>query len=470
VRTCFILFVVALLLVSCKPSSSDGKNPEPNGKTKTSKIDIIKPAIEKLDVPIKAVVITEVQRYSPPDGKVWPDSSAMIGRTSWHEDNGATILVSASSASAPKEPSSIFQWDIVSGKLDIIPMNPPPPVDAEGPIAILGDGQLFLFISNAGVSKTQGFKIDEGGSMPASIVDSLWIYNLKGELVSRTGVDTSNYELLADTMLAPLEGYLTSSLLFREARTVEVKLPGDVTRLAQTWIEFDLRHGGFFKLDDLLKEASGGKLSGYSDRDNLYCFTNESGDKGPVTYISRNGSMLELEGWKQTDIPDSQPKPINITGKIPSVHYNGSTVVFAIQDKTETGSNYAVALKLTGETGSKSNAGVIWSGEVPNIFAESTVITDSDGRPFIACLDVNNGNVSIFDPLLGNVRAQKSIQPGNSGSGLHFCYPEIQGNGQNRLLIHDPMSNSIIEVQVEIRNPGEGVGIVPINEGNKSTG
>ena len=117
------------------------------------------------------------------------------------------------------------------------------------------------------------------------------------------------------------------------------------------------------------------------------------------------------------------------------------------------------ALAFTGDKLNMSSPTVIWESDVPNKFDVCTVLlTGEDERPYIVCLDPSYGNITVFDPLTGSIRAQSNVELSDwdwenttqsSTSFAEFLDSPAEGN---LVFIHDPAVNEIIELEISVRS------------------
>jgi hypothetical protein len=438
------IFVICLCLVACKPAATG--------------IPVIQPRAAKMDLPVQAVSIHEVARYFPAQGHTWPIAEGEDKNTLWEQ---GPILHAAISGTT-------YSWDLSIGTFDSFPMNPPPPETSTEPIPIAGGPALYAVVSNGGESHTLAFNVNGSSPTAAAIVDGLWIYDQNGGLVNRVGIDASQHELLSGTEMLPLQGFTTDRILLRDARTIPISVSKDVTRLAQTWAQVAVRSSDIMSLDDMVSLSRASTLTGFDENTSWYFFINDSPPGGqPLTYICSDSGAISLVAWRRPDRPDDPAKPLNITGYVPLVRYGQSTFVFADQGKIEPSNRYIVALKLDGTQLAQSNPTIIWESEVPDIFTESIPVADPSGRPYILCLHPYTGNLTVFDPLLGAIRAEAVIYLAPAIPGephAKFCIPATGPQQGLEALIHDPNANQMIQIRFDLREPGASHEITPVEK------
>lgn len=453
-----LIFFSVQTIYSCK---SNSKLPEIHELTLRK---------EKMDLPVRVAAINELARYPAPKTETLISSIAFgkpVTITWRSEDNGPVINFVSSKISATQE--SVYEWEVVrwdSGRREQVslPFIPQPP-ELSSPVTLSGESSILYFFTGPFIpSKTRWIE-SMGVKTPAKVAEAIWVYDFNGKLIFRHGIDTSVHSFGNSFGMLPLERNAGSKVFLKDSNRIEVKL-GDITHLIERWAEFDVTTGELYPLDDFIRRANGGNLTGYSQLNNWYFFYDKLSDPdNPATIIIAGRSTVKLPPYQNPDISNNQKQALNVTNDIPFVTFNNSSIFLCNQAKTKEGI-FVVALRMENGEIQKSKPTIIWEQALPEIFKETIVVKDpEDNRPYIVCLDSQKGDITVFDPLLGIIRAQSKVQLGKQTHppkpGAHFCIPESSlihpatdiDNPPGKVLIHDPRGEELILVGLSFRNP-----------------
>jgi len=424
--------------------------------------------VGSVDVPYEAVTVREVARHKPPDGVTWPAALDFRGQTAWLWDGDDPVLY-ASPYAAPgsvkdsEETGAAFAyvWSLRKTTIERRALaNTPaetswpaiPYPEAAVSESAVSDDIDFACINPTGQSATHFLTIDDGEPVGVPIVDSISSSSLPER-------DMAQHELAAGVFFSPMERIGAPSLVFLTYIDLPVDMPNGITRLATNWMRIGLQTPEDpLSLGPAVAATFGAELSGFMGDPAVYFFRGRSPfDNQELTFVSNLTSTVAIRPWEDPTMTDGLSGPLRTSDFIPAVEWAGEHVVFAELGERSGDSFYAVAIRLDLADLERIEPEVIWASEVPDIFELATVVSvGTNGRPYIVCLDPVGGGITVFDPLLGSIRYQGTIDLAAGDSMMHtaaFCVNFDPDPARPTLFIHDPNANEIIELAIETRAP-----------------
>jgi hypothetical protein len=457
-RILIIILLILILVISCKP-----KTEQPSDIIQLEWKD------ERSTLPARIVEVKEVGRTPVPEGFLPGRSAEYSGPPFWREDGGSSVIRAIGLVGDGERVTSdgqsrtytweIRDWDVLSGEITHTVFDPPPPGEDYPPMIFSSEsGFKYVWVE----PYFEGFDVPEGTEVPGSNPDAIWVYGSDGKLLRRVAIDKSKKKLRADNTSLPCEYPWNSSLLFKEADRIEVRLP-DVTRLAETWSWFDVETGSLDRLDELVKKADGRILAGYSEREGIMFFMGQSSDRDYAIYLTHRGEVFTLPQLDRPGEEGGTDVPLWLVPLSNGIPY-GDGSIFMFSDRTDDPVKGRIAVRLSDNLlMGEHKAGLLWDNPGPDVFSRSVVVVDpSEQRPYLVQVDTDKGSMTVFDPLLGTIRAQVQLSPPGHASDYSRIFPEFANRTEPRVFVLDKSSNEVIEYKLEFGEPAQGPEIHPI--------
>ena len=468
----FVLAIVFLISVAgCTPPPDD---PQPESAPWT--IVDLNTDPQPLDLPYEAVTVTEVARYTPPDDLEWPSSVGYMGQTVWTLRNGRPHLYACSlveniidedSGGEEIIPATLYRWDIGENDLEEYILDPPPPDDSMLPIPLgvrmatpSGFSERFSWavLSAEGDSSTRAISIEDDEPVPLPIIDSISYYGPDGKGFIANDIDKRTYELSPTNIFVPADRLGAPVFIAENYRDYFLEMPDGVTSLATNFAKFDLVSNDIKSFDEEIERTLGAELTGFTRNPEQFFFVGESPFDGVAyTYINSDCCVKAIPPVTFPDFGDGESIPMRITGYLPGVIYQDRHLVFAEFEPNDTENKdrtRIVALGFQYPDPWDSDPVIVWQQDVPNIFGVCTIVRVGDtGRPYILTLDPTNGDIKIFDPLLGSIRYEGHIELAGWEDGMSiagFALKFIPDPSMPVAYIHDPNANEIIELKISL--------------------
>lgn len=479
------ILLILILPVSCNPPPPGEEEPLPPWTTVA-----MSSRPQPFDLPYEAVAVHQTARYTPPDGKIWPAGIGYTGQTMWGIQDGVTKLYACTipertTGDEGEEniilvPETLYHWNLSENEIDEYPLDPPPPDTSWLPIPTAlksrtpsGFTEIYSFaiISAGDESATRAVTIEESDPINLKIIDSISYYGLDGKLRLTNEIDLDNFELSSTNIIVPSDRLGAPVLAVENYYDYFLRMPDGVTRLATNRATIDLINNEIIPFDEAIDETFGADLIGFSKDPGILFFTGESPYDGEeYAFVKSTCCVKAIPALNLSSDIEEEPQLLRITGYMPSVKYEDSAIVFAEYgentiDESET--THIAALRFENADPLGDDPYIIWHADVPNIFAVCTVIyVGNPARPYLLTLDPTNGDLRIFDPLMGSIRYETNIEIAEFRSGMDlagFALTHFPSPYHPIAFIHDPNANEIIEIRLEILEDIPGRGIVAID-------
>jgi len=509
------LLLLSLIICSCKPATP----PTPEHRW----IDLtINSTPKPFDIGYQSISVSEIARFTPPDGFIWPAAEGESGRTiilnkkdpATGQPHYRALWLGKEIAEA--ETLSLFVWDLKQNTLEIIEQDIPTSGDtAMTFLSVVPSRNLFgedgpsiyaVTLYTGGESSVSKVTVDDEKPIGLPIVTGAGLDKLKfgsTDKAERFFLDLSAYELSLEDFHIQNNGWIFApTFIFQSYIDREVKMPDGVTRLVpglySLSIKIDLTELELDPLDRALDETYGAEFIGFQYYyRRFYCFFKGIAPYEANNYIFIRGQLNENIPVRRISFANTEntvestvSTEFELIDYLPMFDYMGREVIFgereipANPDKVLlTALNIATREFLYNKR--SEGLDVIWQSEIPKIFShtESFEISDeadeSKDRPYIACLDQITGELTIFDPLLGSIRNQSMVdlsQAMESGMLPSFSRDTWKWNvvlddktgdyvldyrPPISLFIHDPNSNELIQLEISTKET-EGPSIRPL--------
>ncbi len=452
---------------------------------------------DSIDAPYQAVELTEVARHQPPDNMEWPEGAYPIGGTVWRWSDGQPVLTAVDMQMIlPFEEAELTEgwtWDadLVTWRMredslarqELARGLPQRTLPAIPMLALFSIGSRhfeeihFALMDFEGVSQTREYEMESGEAVKPHVITAVRLYDpttfIPDVLPTPIEVNVEEQELNPHVFMASMDRRGAPNLVFETFSMCEFEVSGEVTRLAKNWVRLNFGAGIAIDSESLCPavEATGGaELTAYQDYPEIYFFSGSLPDESTqCIFITNVETTYALTGLTSTDNPEAPGTPLKVTDRIPAVWWAGDLIVFAQSERSSADTIQVAAIKLhIPYFLDEIEFSVIWEAEMPDIFGNSIVVpVEPDRRPYIVCLDPLTGDTAIFDPLLGSIRCQGRIEYHNPDADRQFaslCVNLDPDPERPILFVHDPGSNEIIELRLDVSEALQGVRIEPIEE------
>ncbi|MCX6646676.1 MAG: hypothetical protein NTY09_10000 [bacterium] len=444
---------------------------------------------QPMDLRYEPITVIESSRYTPPDGKVWPAAVGYTGQTMWGVDGSKISLYACANSNhvtGENEdedyvivPTSIYQWDLTENIIGEYPLDPSPPDKSWMPIPLavrnltqagVLERYSFAVVSAGSASSTRGVTIEDSGPMDLPIIDSVSYYGVDGKLMFKNEIERTRFELSSTNIFVPCDRLGAPVLVAENYLDYFLRMPDGVTRIATNWAKLDLIGNEIVPFGDEIDMTLGAELTGFSNNPGIYFFAGVSPYDGKeYTFYKGTCCVKAFQAVDLTDDATDNPLSLRITGYIPSVRFGESVIVFAEYGEDVEGSEttHIAAVRFNKADPLADDPYIVWHADVPKIFGVCTVLYAGEpSRPYILTLDPTNGDIKVFDPLLGSIRYEGNIEIAQWHDGMNlaeFAVTLFPSPFYPVAYIHDPNANEIIELRLGASENGLGGGIEEVN-------